>query len=113
MNPPEVRIMQLEQEVRELKQLFYELHRPDAYRFERPVKGGANGLRLGTTANDKLSLYAATPVVQPSDNTQVNNHWSIGGTNVQTNDTFDGGSGTRYPINSIVKALKAVGILAP
>ena len=72
----------------------------------------AGGLKIGSATTDFLGFYGATPVAQatPSGNTHT---VAIGSTtNVFTNTTFDGGTGsTSYTVGDIIAILKGLGIL--
>ena len=57
-------IENLQNQIDELKQIIDLLVKPDTYTFERPLKGGANGLKIALKATDKMAFHGATPVVQ-------------------------------------------------
>ena len=76
----------------------------DAYNF---VFNGTTGTKLGTATSQKLSLWNATPIVQPTTAITSATHSSIGGIGLGLNDTFDG-----YAIGQVVKALRNIGALA-
>ena len=65
------------------------------------------GLKIGTATSQKLSLWNATPIVQPT--TAVAAATFVANTSGIVNDTatFDG-----YTIGQIVKALRNIGALA-
>jgi hypothetical protein len=66
------------------------------------------GTKIGATTSQKLSFWNATPIVQPT--TAVSSATVAspgGGTNIKTDDTFDG-----YTIAQVVKALRNAGLLA-
>lgn len=78
-----------------------------------------NGSKMGTAANQKLGLWGATPVIQPSGVTEATGENGLVSNAVATNvyitntSNFNGNTGNKaYTINAIVKALKAAGILA-
>lgn len=77
------------------------------------IVGSTTGTKIGTATTQKLGFFNATPVVQP--NGTGNTHTVAAGatTNVFTNTTFDGSTGsTAYTVGDVVKALKALGLLA-
>lgn len=65
------------------------------------------GTKLGTATTEKLALWNATPIVQPT--TAVAAATFVTNTSLIANDTatFDG-----YTIGQVVKALRNIGILA-
>ena len=66
------------------------------------------GTKIGAATTQKLSFWNATPIVQPT--TAVASATVVhtgGGTNIKTDDTFDG-----YTIAQVVKALRNAGLLA-
>jgi hypothetical protein len=66
------------------------------------------GTKIGATTSQKLSFWNATPIVQPT--TAVASATVVhtgGGTNLKTDDTFDG-----YTLAQVVKALRNAGLLA-
>jgi hypothetical protein len=66
------------------------------------------GTKIGAATTQKLSFWNATPIVQPT--TAVSSATVAspgGGTNLKTDDTFDG-----YTIAQVVKALRNAGLLA-
>jgi len=74
--------------------------------------GTGTGTKIGTAVTQKLGFWNVTPVVQPSSIGETTGYAAVGGTNVNSNDTFTGNSGTKaYTLNDVVKHLKAVGIL--
>lgn len=75
--------------------------------------GTTNGTRFGTGTTQKIGFYNAVPISQ--FNLTGNTHTVTAGstTNVFTNTTFDGSTGsTAYTVGDIVKALKLLGLLA-
>lgn len=71
------------------------------------------GLKIGTAAAQKLGLFNATPVVQPSGTGVTTGFTAGAGTAVLDDSTFTGNTGSKaYTIGDIVKALKDLGILA-
>lgn len=71
------------------------------------VLGTATGTKIGTATTQKLGLWNATPIVQPT--TAVAAATFVANTSLIANDTatFDG-----YTIGQVVKALRNCGILA-
>ncbi len=69
--------------------------------------GTTTGTKIGTATSQKLSLWNATPIVQPT--TAVAAATFVTNTSLIANDTatFDG-----YTIGQVVKALRNIGILA-
>ena len=66
------------------------------------------GTKIGTATTQKLSFWNATPIVQPTTAVASATFASPGaGTNIKTDDTFDG-----YTIAQVVKALRNAGLLA-
>lgn len=64
--------------------------------------------------DDKIGVFGATPVVQPSSTGETTGFTAGSGTGVNDDSTFTGNVGiTAYRINDVVKALKQVGWLAP
>lgn len=61
---------------------------------------------VGRTALDKIGFYGTTAIVQPTTGVGAATYASVGGNNVQDNDTFDG-----YSIRQVIKALRNLGIL--
>lgn len=75
--------------------------------------GTGTGTMLGTSATQKIGHYGVTPVVQPTATGNTHTVTAGSTTNVFTNTTFDGGTGaSAYTVGDIVKALKALGLLA-
>jgi hypothetical protein len=71
------------------------------------------GLKIGTATTQKIGLWNATPIVQPSSTGETTGWTSGGGSAATSTDTYTGNSGTKaYTVNDIVKHLKAAGILA-
>jgi len=83
-------------------------------------QAGASGTTLQTLStvlqvdpDDKLGLFGATPVVQPSGTGETTGFTAGSGTGVNDDSTFTGNVGsTAYRISDIVKALKNLGLLA-
>jgi hypothetical protein len=66
------------------------------------------GTKIGATTSQKLSFWNSTPIVQPTTAVASATVASPGGgTNLKTDDTFDG-----YTIAQVVKALRNAGLLA-
>jgi len=71
------------------------------------------GTKIGAATNQKLAFWNAGPIVQPAGTGETTGHAAVGGTNVDSNDTFTGNTGSKaYTINDVVKALKNSGIMA-
>lgn len=84
-----------------------------------PVTGGSGttlqslSTVLQIDPDDKLGLFGATPVVQPSGTGETTGFTAGAGTGVNDDSTFTGNVGsTAYRISDIVKALKNLGLLA-
>jgi hypothetical protein len=74
--------------------------------------GTVTGTKIGTGADQRIGLFNATPVVQPSATGETVGFIAGSGTTVREDSTFTGNVGNRaYRISDIVKALKQVGIL--
>jgi hypothetical protein len=71
------------------------------------VLGSTTGNKIGTATTQKLGLWNATPIVQPTTAVAGATRTGGGGTNVTDTDTFDG-----YTIAQVVKALRNIGALA-
>ena len=67
----------------------------------------AGGTRFGTSPLQKIGFWNATPIVQPDTSVAASSYSNVGGTNIQTNGTFDG-----YTVAKVVKALRNIGLLA-
>jgi hypothetical protein len=66
------------------------------------------GTKIGTATTQKLSFWNSTPIVQPTTAVaSASVAHAGGGTNIKTDDTFDG-----YTIAQVVKALRNAGLLA-
>jgi len=66
------------------------------------------GTKIGTATTQKFSFWNATPIVQPTAAVASATVASPGaGTNIKTDDTFDG-----YTIAQVVRALRNAGLLA-
>lgn len=83
------------------------------------VLNATTGTQLGTAANQKLSVWGATPIIQPSGTGLAVGEVELQGNNIATavyvtnNSTFNGNSGSKaYNVSDIVRALKNAGILA-
>lgn len=108
MNPE---IQNLQRQIDDLKYLLNLFIKPEKYLFPKDVSV-AYQKALKTELGSFVGLYGVTPVVQPATTGTVD-HSVVGGTAIKDQDTFsDGAGGTYYTISDIVKALKAVGILA-
>lgn len=65
------------------------------------------GTKIGTATSQKLALWNATPIVQPTTAVAGATRVGGGGTTLTDTDTFDG-----YTLAQIVKALRNMGALA-
>jgi hypothetical protein len=65
------------------------------------------GTKIGTSAAQKLALWNATPIVQPTTSVAAATRVGGGGTNITDTDTFDG-----YTLAQIVKGLRNMGAFA-
>jgi hypothetical protein len=66
------------------------------------------GTKIGAATTQKLSFWNATPIVQPTTAVaSATVAHTGGGTNIKTDDTFDG-----YTLAQVVKALRNAGLLA-
>lgn len=72
-----------------------------------------NGTMFGTAANQKIALWGATPIIQPSGTGELIGIIGFADNAANaTNMNSNGNSGTkRYTFNDVVKALKTAGIL--
>lgn len=69
--------------------------------------GTTSGSMLGSTSSQKIGMWGATPIVQPTTSVGAATLTGGGGTTLTDTDTFDG-----YTIKQVVKALRNMGILA-
>lgn len=77
------------------------------------VVNTTTGTKIGTATTQKIGLWNATPIVQPSSTGETTGWTTGGGSAATSTDTYTGNSGTKaYTVNDIVKHLKATGILA-
>lgn len=75
--------------------------------------GSTTGCKIGTATTQKLSLWDATPIVQPSSTGETTGWTSGGGSAATSTDTYTGNVGTKaYTVNDLVKHMKAFGVLA-
>jgi len=65
------------------------------------------GSKIGGSSAQKLALWGVTPDEQPTTGIVASAYAAVGGTNVDSDDTFGG-----YTIGQVVAALKRAGILA-
>lgn len=72
------------------------------------------GTKIGTATSQKLGFWNVTPVIQPSGTGELIGFTGNGATNANAvNFAANGNSGTAsYTLGDVVKALKAVGVLA-
>jgi hypothetical protein len=71
------------------------------------VVGTSTGTKIGTATSQKLSLWNATPIVQPTTGVAAATFVANTGTAVNDASTFDG-----YTMKQVVKALRNIGALA-
>ena len=71
------------------------------------VLGTTTGSKLGTATSQKLGVWNATPIVQPTTGVAAATFTANSGTAVNDASTFDG-----YTIGQVVKALRNIGWLA-
>lgn len=71
------------------------------------VTNGTTGTKIGTATSQKIALWNATPIVQPTTAVAAATRVGGGGATVTDTDTFDG-----YSIAQVVKALRNFGLLA-
>ena len=75
--------------------------------------GTTTGTKIGTATTQKIGLWNATPVVQPSTTGTSTGFTAGAGTAVRDDSTFTGGTGSKaYRISDVVLALKQAGIMA-
>lgn len=66
------------------------------------------GTKIGAATNQRFAFWNKTPIVQPTTAIASATFNAVaGGSNIDTNDTFDG-----YTVGQVVTALRNVGILA-
>jgi hypothetical protein len=71
------------------------------------VLGGTTGTKLGSATTEKLGVWGATPIVQPTTGVAAATFTANAGTAVNDASTFDG-----YTVKQVVKALRNIGLLA-
>lgn len=77
------------------------------------VVNTTTGTKIGTATTQKLSLWNATPIVQPSSTGETTGWTTGGGSAATSTDTYTGNVGTKaYTVNDVVKHLKNIGALA-
>jgi hypothetical protein len=75
---------------------------------ENIIFGTTTGTKIGTATSQKLSLWNATPIVQPTTGiAEAAFVENLGGSIVNVDSTFDG-----YTMQQVVKALRNMGALA-
>jgi hypothetical protein len=65
------------------------------------------GTKIGTSTSQKIGLWNATPIVQPTTAVAAAAFVANSGPNIHQSSTFDG-----YTVEQVVKALRNIGILA-
>jgi hypothetical protein len=65
------------------------------------------GTKIGTSTSQKIGLWNATPIVQPTTSVAAAAFVANSGPNIHQSSTFDG-----YTVEQVVKALRNIGILA-
>jgi hypothetical protein len=65
------------------------------------------GTKIGTSTSQKIGLWNATPIVQPTTSVAAAAFVANSGPNIHQTSTFDG-----YTVEQVVKALRNIGILA-
>lgn len=107
----EQELQSLRTQVNELKKVTDMIVYPDRYVFERPISGGASGLKVGVT-NSRLAFYGNLPIIQPTPTGETSGMTSPGGFNATNQSTFTGNYGsTAHTLSDVVKALKQLGLL--
>jgi hypothetical protein len=77
------------------------------------IFSSTTGTKFGTATTQKLALWNATPIAQPSSTGEATGFTAGAGSAVDHLATFTGNVGTKaYTINDIVKHLKNIGALA-
>lgn len=77
------------------------------------IIGSTTGSKIGTASTQKIGLWNAVPVVQPSSTGTTTGFTAGISTPVLSDSTFTGGVGsTAYTIGDVVKHLKTIGIIA-
>lgn len=80
---------------------------------ENLALGTSTGSKIGTSTSQKLGFFNATPVVQQSTTGTTTGFTAGIGTAAKDDSTFTGNTGsTAYTVGDVVKALKALGLLA-
>lgn len=71
------------------------------------ASGTTTGMKLGTSTSQKLGVWNATPIVQPTTGVAAATFTANAGTAVNDASTFDG-----YTVGQVVKALRNIGLFA-
>jgi len=71
------------------------------------IFGTVTGSKIATSNLQKLGIWNATPIVQPTTGVAAATLAGGGGTAITDTDTFDG-----YTLAKVVKALRNIGLLA-
>lgn len=78
------------------------------------IVNATTGTKIGTASTQKIGIWNATPIVQPSSTGEASGFTVGAGTTVRDDSTFTGNVGsTAYRISDIVKHLKNIGLIAP
>lgn len=111
MTPEEA--VQLKARVKQLEDTLALFVGATDYKFRRPIRGSADGLRFFTSASEKLSYYGVTPIAQWSSGTGRQDVHDNTGSAMNLGARFTGNVGsTYYGVGDIVAALKGYGLLA-
>ena len=68
--------------------------------------GRTTGTKIGTATDQKLGVWNATPIIQPTTSVGEAAFSELSGTTVNDNTTFDG-----YTLRQVIKALRNIGLL--
>ena len=114
MNEEQVRVIIRDELEQVLKSDRFSIYKLVQFLDGRNTQHGlTTGTRFGTSSSQKIGIWNATPIVQPSSTGEATGFTAGGGTAVTHTSTFTGNSGTKaYTISDLVKHLKAIGLLA-
>ena len=112
-----------EQRLQILESIVRDLVKSDRYTVQKTIQiqdgrniqtGRLVGSSFGSAADQKLSLYGATPVIQPALTGLSTGFTQNAGFTWNPLSTAVGNIGsTAYNVGDVVRALKSLGILAP